>query len=151
MLLTDDVKSIQKDWQEILKIGDEFVDELYRNLFELDPDLKSLFKRSMKMQGRKVMSMFDTAISRLDQPLDLVAPLVGAGQRHHQYGVETHDYQVMGEAFIKTLNAYIDDWSEHKNQAWREAFDVLVAIMVESQRAASQQLEQQSIAYQGGQ
>lgn len=135
-MLQEDIKSLQKDWQLILEVGDAFVEELYKNLFELDPDLKHLFKRSMRMQGKKVMSMFDTAISRLDQPLKLVEPLMAAGGRHAQYGVHTSHYQVMGEAFIKTLQGYIEDWSDKKYQAWQEAFAVMMMIMVESHRVS---------------
>ena len=130
-MLTGDVKVVQEDWKLVLEKEEEFHVKFYEHLFQLDPDLKYLFKRSMRMQGRKVISMFDTAIQKLDQPLTLLPPLLAAGTRHLQYNVKDSHYVTMRDAFIETIAEFLgDSFTSEKEQAWRNAFDLITEIMI---------------------
>jgi len=133
-MVTGEIASIKEDWKRIVGRDEEFSERFYNHLFELDPDLKRLFKRSMRMQGRKVVSMFDSAVEKLDQPSVLLPPLLAAGTRHEQYHVKDEHYDTMREAFIKTISDFMSDGlSGEKEQAWRHAFDVITSIMITGQ------------------
>jgi hemoglobin-like flavoprotein len=142
-MLTSEIALIKEDWRDIVEQEEEFSEMFYKHLFELDPDLKCLFKRSLRMQGRKVVSMFDTAINKLDQPLMLLPPLMAAGTRHLQYNVKDDHYITMCEAFIKTVAGFMgEDFSGEKERIWRRAFDLITNIMITGQTRAANAGEQ---------
>ena len=75
----------------------------YDTLFELDPEVKPLFKADIAEQGKKLMTMLDTAITLLDKPDKLIPALQKLGQGHVKYGVKAEHYDTVGAALLKTL------------------------------------------------
>jgi hemoglobin-like flavoprotein len=75
----------------------------YRNLFTLDPSLKSMFHTSIELQGRKLMEALNYTIATIEDPAMLVPVLEGLGRRHVSYGVKDIHYVAVIAAFLETL------------------------------------------------
>lgn len=125
-----EIQHIQANWKTVAADGETFVERFYTHMFEIDPDLQSLFKRSMEMQGRKVMSMLSSAVEHMGQPEKVLPALIAAGHRHIQYGVKQRDYETVRQAFIHALADTLgDDFDEETKQLWNQAYSNIQDIM----------------------
>ena len=103
----------------------------YRNLFELDPKLKSLFPADLNQQSAKLMQMLSAAVSSLDNLDDLVPVVQQLAKRHVKYGVTPQHYQTVGAALLNTLVEGLgDDLSEEAFIAWKEFYLLLSHTMI---------------------
>jgi len=129
---------VQQSWQEITPQADAFVALLYHKLFMQHPELESLFVRNMGMQGRKLMSMYSTAIEYLDDPELMLPPLLAAGQRHAQYGVSASDYNKVNTVLLTTLQEFLGErFDENLKNDWEHACAVIQKVMVSATKHAS--------------
>ena len=121
---------IKESWDKVFPIADKAAKLFYGKLFELDPELKKLFPEDMTEQGRKLMTMINTAVNSLDN-LEAVVPAVQeSGKRHVDYGVKDEDYDTVGEALIWTLGVGLgDDFTDDVKQAWVAVYGVLATTM----------------------
>ena len=130
MLSNLELKRVRGDWKEILDHEEQFSEEFYKQLFQSDPHLEHLFKRSLDMQKRKLVNMFSAAIDCFDQPGELFPLLRMAGRRHNQYEVKPTDYKTMEKAFMVALTTVLGDKMDPAHrQSWRKAFDDMAKLM----------------------
>jgi len=124
---------IKASWDKVLPIADKAAELFYGKLFELDPEVKKLFKSDLTEQGEKLMTMIDTVVKSLDN-LEAVMPAIQAsGKRHIEYGVKDEDYGTVGEALIWTLGAGLgDDFTDEVKEAWVAAYTVLSTTMIDA-------------------
>ena len=129
---------IKTSWDKVVPIADKAAELFYGKLFELDPEVKKLFKTDLNEQGKKLMTMIDTVVKSLDN-LEAVVPAIQAsGKRHVDYGVKDEDYATVGEALIWTLSAGLgDDFTDEVRQAWLSAYTVLSTTMIDAAHAAA--------------
>ncbi len=127
---THELELVQTSWEKITSNSDEFVQLFYKKMFEIDPELQALFKRSMGMQGRKIMSMFGSAVEYMGQIEKFLPPLVAAGRRHIQYGVNDEDYETVRQALMQTMNEVLgEEFDSETRQAWELAYNSIQDIM----------------------
>lgn len=126
----EQVQLVKESWAKVVPISETAAELFYGKLFELNPQLKSLFKGDMKAQGRKLMAMINTAVNALDK-LDTVVPAIqDMGRRHVGYGVKDEDYDTVGAALIWTLGAGLkDDFTDDVKAAWVEVYTLLATTM----------------------
>lgn len=105
----DQITLVQESFKSVAPIKETAAELFYGRLFELDPDVRALFKGDMKEQGRKLMTMIATAVNGLTK-LDSIVPAVqDLGVRHVGYGVKPEDYDtVLPPRFSGRLNR---DWA----------------------------------------
>ncbi len=126
----NEIALVRASWVKIEPNAEAFAEQFYQQLFILDPALQSLFKRSMNMQGRKLVSMFSSAITYIDWPEKIIPPLITAGQRHQQYGVKPEDYDTVGEALIATLQELLgDEFTKEIEYSWLHTYGTIQGIM----------------------
>ena len=126
----EDIKLIQESWAKVLPISETAAELFYGKLFELDPEVKSMFKGDMKEQGRKLMAMLNTAVNSLTNLEAIVPALQDMGKRHVDYGVKDEDYDTVGEALIWTLGAGLkDDFTEETKAAWIAVYTLVADTM----------------------
>ncbi len=127
---TQELELIQTSWKKLATNSDEFVHQFYKNLFEIDPKLQALFKRSMGMQGRKIMSMFSAAVEYMGHTEKVLPPLVAAGKRHVQYGVNVKDYETVRQALMQTMKEELgEEFDSGTQHAWELAYNNIQEIM----------------------
>jgi len=101
-------------WKEMKKLGSEKVGTLLmKNLFGLDPSMLQLFSFKDEPNlykspafislSKKLISAFSSAIEN-SEDLDEIGPgLKKLGRRHFQAGVKKEDFNLIGRAFLQTL------------------------------------------------
>lgn len=127
---------IKSSWDKVFPIADKAAELFYGKLFELDPELKKLFKTDLSEQGKKLMTMLDTVVKSLDK-LEVVVPAIQAsGKRHVGYGVKDKDYDTVGTALIWTLGAGLgDDFTDEVKDAWLAAYTILATTMKDAAKS----------------
>lgn len=108
---------------ELMAVGQRF----YHHLFRLYPDVRPLFGEDTNSQSMKLMQTIGFAVSHLNSPETLRPVLESLGQRHLNYGVETHHYQLVGEALLLTLEEMLgSDFTPDTKTAWATLYGELV-------------------------
>jgi nitric oxide dioxygenase len=99
------------------------VQEFYRRLFELAPEVRPLFKRDITLQSKKLSEMLAWVIDHLEQPEALLPALRRLGARHGTYGVQIDYYAPVGSALIWMFQHTLGDrFTPQMEEAWLEAF-----------------------------
>jgi len=102
----------------------------YRNLFELDPNLRALFQTSIELQARKLMESLSFTIATLENPAELAPLLESMGRRHVTYGAQDRDYATVIEALLKALEEVLgNSFAADVRKAWREALEFVAGEM----------------------
>lgn len=126
----EQVELVQSSWQHVVPIKEQAAQLFYRKLFDLDPELKPLFKGDMDEQGKKLMSMIDTAVRALKRIDTIVPALRDLGKRHASYGVKRPDYDTVAVALLATLEIGLGSmFTAETRAAWTATYVALVDVM----------------------
>ena len=121
---------VQASFAKVAPIAEIAADLFYARLFELDPQLKPMFKGDMKRQGMMLMSMLSTAVRGLKNPEALVPVVKGLGRRHVAYGVQDQHFTTVGQALIDTLAKGLGaEFTAETREAWLAAYSLLSTVM----------------------
>ena len=121
---------VQESFKKVAPIAPLAADLFYARLFELDPQLRLLFKSDMKRQGMTLMTMLTSAVRGLDNPDALVPILKSLGRRHVVYGVKDSHYATVGQALLDTLaHAMGDEFDDEMRAAWTAVFSLIASVM----------------------
>jgi hemoglobin-like flavoprotein len=102
----------------------------YRNLFTLDPSLRSLFHTSIELQGRKFMDSLEYTVASLENPQALIPALEAMGRRHVAYGTESGHYATVVEALLQTLGECLQkEFTPAVEAVWRLALEFVAGTM----------------------
>jgi len=124
-------KLVQKTWEKVIPIADTAAELFYRRLFEIDPELKPLFKSTdMKEQSKKLIQMLAMAVKGLDNLDQLIPAVENLGRRHVGYGVKDSHYDTVGDALLWTLEKGLgEDFTPEVLDAWAQTYIVLSSVM----------------------
>ncbi|MEL6945496.1 MAG: globin domain-containing protein [Bacteroidota bacterium] len=134
-----EIRLVQESVEKILPQTREMGDLLYQRLFEIAPEVKSLFKTDIATQSRKLMSILVHIIANLDQLDKLSEEFKDLASKHHDYQITPEHYRFLKSAFLWTLEQKLSNWSIDLENAWRVAYDTLVGAMITQQEAMAQQ------------
>jgi len=132
------IELVQSTFAIIAPIADDAAALFYRRLFEIDPDLRQMFKSDAAEQRRKLMQMLTAAVKGLPR-LDRLIPVVeDLGRRHAGYGVRDEHYDTVGAALLWTLEKGLGSaFTPDVREAWTTVYGLLASTM---KNAAGQQL-----------
>jgi len=124
-------KLVVESWKLLAPHSEEFGAKFYRRLFEIDPDLRPMFARTLiDEQIRKLTTMLDLVVHWLDVPERLVPVLKQLGARHADYGVVDDHYAKVGSALIGSLEDQLGPaFTPEVRSAWNEAYVLISALM----------------------
>lgn len=123
---------VQDSFAKVEPIAEQAAEIFYATLFELDPNLRPLFKGNLQDQGRKLMATLKVAVKGLDDLNKLVPVLQNLAERHVDYGVKPEDYTPVGNALLYTLKVGLgDDFTPELRQAWIDTFRIVAKVMKE--------------------
>lgn len=126
----EQVTMVQDSFAKVKPIADDAAKMFYAKLFELDADLKPLFKGDMEEQGRKLMGMINTVVNGLSNLESIVPAVQNLGKRHVGYGVEDSHYDTVAAALLDTLGKGLgDEFTEEVKGAWVSAYTILADTM----------------------
>jgi hemoglobin-like flavoprotein len=127
------IEMIENSWDYIILNVSEAGSLFYQRLFELDPELKHLFKGDTKAQAIKLTSMITFLVHKLNQLDEVVKDVRSLGARHKGYQVKPESYATVGAALLWTLEQGLgNQWNSEMHGAWAELYTVLSSIMIES-------------------
>ena len=131
------IKLVQESFAKVTPISDEAAAIFYQKLFELNPQLRTLFRGDMVAQGRKLMGMIAAAVRGLDNVEKLLPAVQALGTRHAGYGVKEKDYATVAEALLFTLGQGMGPaFTPEVKAAWAEVYGVLANTMITASRSA---------------
>jgi nitric oxide dioxygenase len=127
----EQIELVQSSFAKVAPISDDAARNFYGRLFNIAPEVKSLFTGDMDEQGRKLMQMLTVVVNGL-KDLDTVIPAAEKlAIRHVDYGVHPEHYQPVGEALIWTLKEGLGpDFNDDVEAAWLAAYSVLSSTMI---------------------
>jgi hemoglobin-like flavoprotein len=124
------IQLVQDSWEKVLPISGVAGPLFYKNLFEADPSLRSLFKGNMPDQAAKLMQMIGAAVGLLTDLDKLIPVLKQLGARHTGYGVVTAHYSTVGGALLSTLQQGLGPaFTPEVKEAWASAYSVITEVM----------------------
>jgi len=133
-----EITLVKDSFRKVLPIADQAAALFYARLFELDPQLRHLFRGDMVEQGRKLMTMIATAVASLERLETLVPAVRELGARHAGYGVTEEHYGTVGAALLWTLEKGLGpEFTPAVREAWTTTYSLLANTMIEAQREAA--------------
>lgn len=129
---------VQNSFSLVEPIAETAAELFYSKLFELDPQLESLFKGDMKEQGEKLMKMIGIAVNSLNNLEAIVPAVQSLGERHVGYGVEDSHYDTVAAALLWTLATGLGEaFTDEVKQAWTDTYMLLAGVMKEAAATAA--------------
>ncbi len=114
-----------------------FASSFYGRLFELAPNLRSLFPEDMTELGDKLVDelvFLTRAATDLDNFVERARDL---GRRHDSYGVEAEHYGHVRVALVEALAAACgDSWTDEHMAAWATLYNLIAETMLDGANQA---------------
>ena len=127
----EQVKLVQQSFGKVAPIADEAAEVFYDRLFDIAPQLRSLFHGDMAEQRHRLVATLAVVVNGLGD-LPSVLPAASAlAKRHVAYGVRPEHYAVVGEALLWTLARGLgEQWTPETAAAWTAAYGTLSGYMI---------------------
>ena len=127
------VETLEKSFEEIKPVANDFVASFYDNLFTANPEAKPLFDTTdMEAQKKKLLNSLVLVVDNLRKPDALNGALRGLGARHVKYGALPAHYPLVGGALLTTFEQYLQDkWTPEVKQAWVDAYGAISEMMLD--------------------
>ena len=137
-----DIDLVQTSFAKVVPIAQTAAQLFYGRLFEIQPQIKPLFKGDLSEQGKKLMGTLGYVVNGLDK-LETVLPAARElAVKHLDYGVEASHCEAVGEALLWTLGEGLGDaFDNDTEQAWVAAYGALSGVMIEAAYQSPQAAE----------
>jgi nitric oxide dioxygenase len=111
----------------------------YDRLFEVAPEVRTLFPPDMEAQGQKMMSTLGIVVAQLHE-MDRMQPVLAAlAERHVGYGVRPDHYALLAEPLEWMLRQSLGErFTPAVAATWQKAFAGLTAAMIAAAYPQSQ-------------
>ena len=132
-----EIELIRASWAAVEPIADTAAGLFYGRLFEIDPALERLFRRTDMAGQRKILMQTLTVVVKSLDRLDQIVPAVQAlGRRHAGYGVREAHYATVGAALLWTLEQGLGEaFTPAVRDAWATAYGTLATVMIDAAQA----------------
>jgi hemoglobin-like flavoprotein len=125
------VQLVQESFSKVAPIAPQAAELFYGRLFEVAPQVRSLFPDDLSEQKKKLMATLAVVVGGLDK-LDTILPAASAlAKRHVGYGAAPEHYPVVGGALLWTLEKGLGEaWTPELADAWTGAYTTLSGFMI---------------------
>lgn len=132
-----DLALVEADLPVLTEHGDRFAAEFYATLFELAPELRSMFPTDMAAQRRKLFDELSVLVERARQVADaasvdaFVERARDLGDRHDGYGVTAPMYRVVEVALLAAVREVVPrhDLEDAHQRAWTRLYRMVAGAM----------------------
>jgi len=121
---------VRGTFAQIAPVAPQAAATFYARLFTLEPPLRRMFRGNLAELGGKLMQMLGAAVAGLHGIEQLAPALHELGRRHLARGVvDAHD-DIVGEAFLWTLEQSLGAaFTDEVSDAWASACGLLAGTM----------------------
>ncbi|RHY77807.1 hypothetical protein DYB38_011273 [Aphanomyces astaci] len=107
-----------------------FYDSFYTRLFEVAPEVRSLFRSSIIVQGKALINIVQSIANGVNSA-DAIASVVELAYRHNQYGVKMQYYNVLGRVLLEVLRDCTGHelWTNELDVGWRTVYAYMMTTM----------------------
>jgi hemoglobin-like flavoprotein len=138
----DQVKLVQQSFAKVVPISDQAAVLFYDRLFEVAPQVKSLFPADMSVQRGKLMATLSAVVKGLHDLPSILPAASALAKRHVSYGAKPEHYPVVGAALLWTLEKGLaDGWTAEVADAWKAAYGTLSGFMISEAYGSPQAAE----------
>ena len=132
MMNQTQIQLVQDSFEQVKPIAGVAADLFYDRLFELDANLRPLFKSDLSEQKHSLMTTLSFAVAGLNRPEAILPAVRQLGARHVGYGVAAQHYQTVGAALLWTLAQGLgDQFTPDVEEAWTAVYTLLAQTMQE--------------------
>ena len=127
----EQVSLVQDSFAKVAPIADQAAVMFYDRLFDIAPQVKTMFPADMTEQRKKLMATLAVVVNGLSN-LESILPAASAlAQRHVTYGAKAEHYPVVGSALLWTLEKGLGEaWTRDVADAWTAAYTTLSGFMI---------------------
>lgn len=134
---TQQIELVQDSWKLVQPIANTAGQLFYGRLFEVNPELQSLFRGNMDEQIQKLMTMLTVIVNNLTRLEQIIPAAQKLAVRHIDYGVEEKHYAAVGSALLWTLEQGLGEaWNSNVEEAWTTAYQTLSGVMIAAHQDA---------------
>ena len=138
----EQVKLVQQSFSKIIPIFDQAAVIFYDRLFEIAPQVKSMFPSDMAEQRGKLMATLSAVVNGLNNLSSILPAASALAKRHVAYGARAEHYPVVGAALLWTLEKGLgESWTPDVANAWKAAYGTLSAFMISEAYGSPQAAE----------
>ena len=138
----DEVKLVQQSFSKVAPISDQAAILFYDRLFEVAPQVRSMFPDDMTEQRKKLMMMLAAVVGGLGDLPSILPAASALAKRHVAYGAKAEHYPVVGSALLWTLEKGLGEaWTPDVAAAWTTAYGTLSGYMISEAYGSAQAAE----------
>ena len=138
----EQVKLVQQSFSKIMPISDMAAVIFYDRLFEIAPQVKTMFPSELAEQRGKLMATLTAVVNGLGKLSSILPAASALAKRHVSYGAKPEHYPVVGAALLWTLEKGLgENWTPEVANAWKAAYGTLSAFMVSEAYGSPQAAE----------
>jgi len=127
----DQVKLVQQSFSQVAPISDQAAVLFYDRLFEVAPQVKSMFPTDLTEQRKKLMATLAVVVNGLSDLPSILPAASALAKRHVAYGAKPEHYPVVGAALLWTLEKGLGSgWTPDVAGAWTTAYGTLSGFMI---------------------
>ena len=123
-----EIRAIRKSFLLLEGHTDVFAAAFYKRLFEMNPNLRMLFRSDMGEQSKKLMQTLILLNTSLDHFHTMKHSLRIMGKRHAGYGVRPEHYAMVGAVLMRTLEEFA---GTHFDATLKRAWTKLLTLVSE--------------------
>ncbi len=124
-------KLVQESFARIEPDAEAVARMFYDRLFEIDPDVRQLFRGDLAAQGGKLMATLKTVVTGLDDISGLLPALEVLGQRHMDFGVTEPHYATFEGALLWSFERALGDgFTPELGEAWAKVYQIVAETMI---------------------
>ncbi|RHZ20678.1 hypothetical protein DYB26_015814, partial [Aphanomyces astaci] len=107
-----------------------FYDYFYGSLFKTAPEVKPLFRASIIIQGKALISIVQTVTNEANVE-NAIEKVVDLAYRHNKYKVKMGYYNVLGNVLLTAVRECSGDgvWNAEMESAWRHVYAFMMTAM----------------------
>src|SRR5271169_2073798 len=138
----DQVKLVQQSFSKVAPISDQAAVMFYGRLFEIAPQVKSMFPADLTEQRSKLMATLAAVVNGLGNLQSILPAASALAKRHVSYGAKPEHYPVVGAALLWTLERGLGPgWTPDVADAWKAAYGTLSGFMISEAYGSPQAAE----------
>src|SRR5262245_40192907 len=127
----DQVQLVQQSFSKVAPISDQAAIMFYDRLFEVAPQVRTMFPDDISEQRKKLMATLAVVVNGLSDLPSILPAASALATRHVAYGAKAEHYPVVGGALLWTLEKGLGEaWTPEVASAWAAAYGTLSNFMI---------------------